>query len=376
MNRFLLTCLTIGLYSASLSASEVTIPNAFSAGTKAVAAEVNANFTAVKDAVDDNHQAINANAGEIGGKQSRVTGSCGAGFYMTAVAEDGTVTCAADDDSALDTRITANTSSIATKQNRVTGTCGADSYMTAVAEDGTVTCAADDDSSLDSRITANTNSIANKQNTMIGGCASGWYLRYVDAAGRVTCQRDEDTGADLSPGTGIEISGNSVSIESSTVSVNASAFKITRPFSCDVGMAVNTKIFVWNGNSCGYTNGAVFFAPVSLPQGVQITSYLCYVTDESSQGQVYSSNLRRLDWNGVSHIVAGTGTTGQTGMSTTHTGVVAVGVPSTSGQYVDNTNNSYYLSVHFQHSGEEGISFTSERGDLTLLGCKVSYVPD
>ena len=39
-------------------ASEVEIPNTFTAGSAAVAAEVNANFTAVKTAVDDNHATI------------------------------------------------------------------------------------------------------------------------------------------------------------------------------------------------------------------------------------------------------------------------------------------------------------------------------
>lgn len=45
--------------TASL-AGTVTIPNAFSSGTAAVAAEVNANFSAVKDAVDDNATTIDA----------------------------------------------------------------------------------------------------------------------------------------------------------------------------------------------------------------------------------------------------------------------------------------------------------------------------
>jgi hypothetical protein len=40
------------------SATDVTIPNTFTAGTAAVAAQVNANFTAVKTAVDDNNTRI------------------------------------------------------------------------------------------------------------------------------------------------------------------------------------------------------------------------------------------------------------------------------------------------------------------------------
>ncbi len=40
--------------ATTLCAGEVTIPNTFTANTKAKASEVNANFTAVKTAVDDN----------------------------------------------------------------------------------------------------------------------------------------------------------------------------------------------------------------------------------------------------------------------------------------------------------------------------------
>lgn len=47
---------TLGIMcmSSQLEASELTIPNSFSAGTRAVAADVNANFTAVSGAVNDN----------------------------------------------------------------------------------------------------------------------------------------------------------------------------------------------------------------------------------------------------------------------------------------------------------------------------------
>lgn len=53
----ILTLLTVFLTSTAI-AGNVTIPNTFSSGTKAVAAEVNDNFTAVKNAVDDNQSQI------------------------------------------------------------------------------------------------------------------------------------------------------------------------------------------------------------------------------------------------------------------------------------------------------------------------------
>ena len=50
--------LVLLLSSAPAAAGTLTIPNTFSANTKAVAAEVNANFTAAKTAVDDNDSRI------------------------------------------------------------------------------------------------------------------------------------------------------------------------------------------------------------------------------------------------------------------------------------------------------------------------------
>lgn len=53
-----IACTTLMLLATNTFASELTIPNSFTSGTKAVAAEVNANFTAVKSAVDDNNSRL------------------------------------------------------------------------------------------------------------------------------------------------------------------------------------------------------------------------------------------------------------------------------------------------------------------------------
>jgi hypothetical protein len=68
MNRSIRMALAFALglsIFTSAHAGEVTIPNTFTSGTPAVAAEVNANFTAVKTAVDDNDTRIDANGSEI-----------------------------------------------------------------------------------------------------------------------------------------------------------------------------------------------------------------------------------------------------------------------------------------------------------------------
>ncbi len=58
----LLICFT---FANSVLAGDLTIPNSFTAGTPAVAAEVNSNFTAVESAVDDNDARITTNAADI-----------------------------------------------------------------------------------------------------------------------------------------------------------------------------------------------------------------------------------------------------------------------------------------------------------------------
>lgn len=52
--KLIFSALAAYLTATALCAGEVTIPNTFSANTKAKASEVNANFAAVKTAVDDN----------------------------------------------------------------------------------------------------------------------------------------------------------------------------------------------------------------------------------------------------------------------------------------------------------------------------------
>jgi hypothetical protein len=64
--RFAAVVLGVIFFSAiCASAGDLTIPNSFTADTPAVAAEVNANFTAVETAVDDNNTGISGNATDI-----------------------------------------------------------------------------------------------------------------------------------------------------------------------------------------------------------------------------------------------------------------------------------------------------------------------
>ena len=58
---------------APLQAGSLTVPSTFTAGTPAVAAEVNANFTAVQNAVDDNDVRITTNGSDIATNASNIT---------------------------------------------------------------------------------------------------------------------------------------------------------------------------------------------------------------------------------------------------------------------------------------------------------------
>ena len=110
-----ITLSIVALAAWSAWAGELTIPNTFTAGTTAVASEVNDNFSAVETEVVDNALDITANTGNIATnasaiatKQNRVTGTCAAGSSIRAIAADGTVTCETDNDSGGDiTAVTA-----------------------------------------------------------------------------------------------------------------------------------------------------------------------------------------------------------------------------------------------------------------------------
>lgn len=80
--------LPIALFASAVWASPVGSFKTWSAGEVLTAADLNANFTTVKSAIDDN-------AAQLGNKQNRVTGTCAAGAVISAVNADGSVVCAA-----------------------------------------------------------------------------------------------------------------------------------------------------------------------------------------------------------------------------------------------------------------------------------------
>ncbi|MBI3188770.1 MAG: hypothetical protein HYZ31_13000 [Gammaproteobacteria bacterium] len=118
--QYFLTTILMTIMADALLADSLTVPNTFTAGTPAIAADVNANFAAVKAAVDDNNARITTNTSDINSnaaaitsnsvaitnldtaKQNRVTGSCAAGYAIRTVNADGSVVCELDDNSGGD----------------------------------------------------------------------------------------------------------------------------------------------------------------------------------------------------------------------------------------------------------------------------------
>lgn len=121
--RILRTC-AYAAWGASIGlahAGPVGPLTTFTANTTAKASEVNANFTAVKSAVDDNDGRITSNAAGISTNATGITTNA-AGIATNA------------------SGIASNTTAIGGKQNRVTGVCAVGSAIRTVNADGTVVC--------------------------------------------------------------------------------------------------------------------------------------------------------------------------------------------------------------------------------------------
>ncbi len=90
-----------GLLAALASGAGIASPvgelTSFASGTPARASEVNANFNALKSAVNDTDARLGAVESSVGSlennKQNRITGSCMPGMAVTSIGADGSVTC-------------------------------------------------------------------------------------------------------------------------------------------------------------------------------------------------------------------------------------------------------------------------------------------
>jgi len=147
-----LVLLISGLISFNVAAEQISVPHEFVSGEKAVAADVNENFSAVVTGVNNNDTAIAT-------KLTNTIQSCDAGSAIRSIDTEGNVECEADDvggdSSAGDiganttvigvnaAAIQSNTDAITTKQAILKNACPAGQFITSIAADGTATCADD-----------------------------------------------------------------------------------------------------------------------------------------------------------------------------------------------------------------------------------------
>lgn len=80
----------------------VLLPNTFTAGTPALAEQVNANFAALQNAVNASNSRLTTAEGTIVSKQNRVSGACASGYAIQAINADGSVLCQPDTNSGGD----------------------------------------------------------------------------------------------------------------------------------------------------------------------------------------------------------------------------------------------------------------------------------
>lgn len=133
--------------SITAFASSVTIPNAFTAGTTAVAADVNANFDALAVEVNDNDSRITTNTGNITANTTKADTNTGNITANTTAIGNNT------------TNITANTSAIGTNTTGVAANATAiGNNTTAITSNGTAI------TGLDTRVTANEGAITDIEN--------------------------------------------------------------------------------------------------------------------------------------------------------------------------------------------------------------------
>lgn len=186
---------TMAVFTLPLQAGPLTVPNTFNAGSAALASEVNANFTAVETAVDDNDSRVTNNKSLIDQNTSAI------GQNTTTISQ--------------------NTTTISGKQDRVTGTCPAGQSIRVINQDGTVICETDTNTDTNTTYSAGSGLSLSRttfsvdpavtQNRVTRGCAAGSSIRQINQNGTVTCEQDTDTNTTYSAGGGLSLSGTTFS---------------------------------------------------------------------------------------------------------------------------------------------------------------------
>ena len=369
------TYILIGLLAAGsiTMAGSVTIPHQFEGGKKAMASEVNANFDAVKNAVNDNDDRITVNEGNISLNRSAIDN-----YVRRIHAQENNITTLAakiavqevnitalrDKITLQERNITVNAAAIANKQARISGTCSAGSSIRSIDADGDVVCEVDNDTRYTAGIGLKKTGTEFRVDTSVvqkrltRGCSGGKFLTNIDDNGQPACAPDNDSGGDITTvtaGNGLQGGGDSGDVEikpaDGYVSVHAAAFSATDPVNC-----------IWKYNEeYGYmdtgSSSCTFNASIFLPDHATVSFMECTVYKNDGSNNFAKMHLYRLSQNVSKNRL------GHVFWKNNSTAYYQVELSSFNYADVDNEQYSYFLKYEPYTAGE----------DIRVSSCRIGY---
>ena len=322
-------------------AGSISIPNTFINGTVADADEVNANFSAVKTAVDDNDSrtsVLETQAAALeADKQERINGSCVPGSSIRAIDGTGAVTCEIDD--------------VGVDTNAAT-LCGPGEFL-----DGDGNCVA-------------AAHVHDASDIASGTLSTDRYDAYADLelAGRLDDNQSDDLLTRLQLDSRyVSSTGGAVN---GTLTANSFAYSsrgVTRHFSISALTLISPDLVRHAGFGEAYVATAApdnvwSEAPVHLPDGASVQSMTCVYKDNTTDGRMFF-DLKRHAQQAEASLASISTTLAFADPNT----VTTTSAPATF-EVVDNANYAYYLLAYFQTSG-----VAKNTSNLSLNRCLITY---